>query len=132
MRRDQRKGIFCLEGDWWGVKDFTTVEPVLRLLETAERAALAESVNLFGEENVNAQIKQNIALPSRKILMKILDNLYGFLGTAGLADDLTMLSIERVPVKDKQKRTSKTIAHKKKKQKPTRKKPKKEKPTKKK
>ncbi len=35
MRRDQRKGIFCLEGDWWGVKDFTTVEPVLRLLETA-------------------------------------------------------------------------------------------------
>ena len=35
MRRDQRKGIFCLEGDWWGVKDSTTVEPVLRLLETA-------------------------------------------------------------------------------------------------
>lgn len=30
----QRKGIFCLEGHWWGVKDKTTVEPVLRLLET--------------------------------------------------------------------------------------------------
>jgi hypothetical protein len=28
------KGIFCLEGDWWGVRDRTTVEPVLRLLET--------------------------------------------------------------------------------------------------
>ena len=32
--KDQRKGIFCLEGHWWGVKDTTTVEPVLRLLET--------------------------------------------------------------------------------------------------
>ena len=32
--RDQRKGIFCLECQWWGVKDRTTVEPVLRLLET--------------------------------------------------------------------------------------------------
>ena len=32
--KDQRKGIFCLEGHWWGVKDKTTVEPVLRLLET--------------------------------------------------------------------------------------------------
>lgn len=29
-----RKGIFCLEGDWWGVKDKTSVEPLLRLLET--------------------------------------------------------------------------------------------------
>ena len=29
----QRKGIFCLEGDWWGVRDRTTVEPVFRLLE---------------------------------------------------------------------------------------------------
>ena len=26
-------GIFCLETDWWGVKDRTTVEPVLALLE---------------------------------------------------------------------------------------------------
>lgn len=33
-RKDQRKGIFCLEGPWWGVKGKTTVEPVLRLLET--------------------------------------------------------------------------------------------------
>ena len=32
--KDQRKGIFCLEGQWGGVKDKTTVEPVLRLLET--------------------------------------------------------------------------------------------------
>ena len=30
----QRKGIFCLEGHWWGVKGRSTVEPVLRLLET--------------------------------------------------------------------------------------------------
>ena len=29
------KGIFCLEGDWWSVKDKTSVEPLLRLLETA-------------------------------------------------------------------------------------------------
>ena len=33
-KKDQRKGIFCLEGHWWGVKGKTTVEPVLRLLET--------------------------------------------------------------------------------------------------
>ena len=33
MRRRTRKGIFCLEGDWWGVKDRTSMEPVLRLLE---------------------------------------------------------------------------------------------------
>jgi len=26
------KGIFCLEGDWWGIKDQTTVEPALELL----------------------------------------------------------------------------------------------------
>ena len=32
--KDQRKGVFCLEGPWCGVKDKTTVEPVLRLLET--------------------------------------------------------------------------------------------------
>lgn len=32
--KNQSKGIFCLEGHWWGVKDRTTVEPVLRLLET--------------------------------------------------------------------------------------------------
>ena len=30
----QRKGIFCLEGHWWGVKGTTSVEPVLRFLET--------------------------------------------------------------------------------------------------
>ncbi len=29
-----KKGICCLEGDWFGVKDKTSVEPVLRLLET--------------------------------------------------------------------------------------------------
>jgi hypothetical protein len=28
------KGIFCIEGDWWGVKDSTTVEPVLQLLRS--------------------------------------------------------------------------------------------------
>ena len=33
-KKDDRKGIFCLEGDWWGVKDRTSVEPTLRLLET--------------------------------------------------------------------------------------------------
>jgi hypothetical protein len=26
------KGIFCLETDWWGIEDGTTVEPVLQLL----------------------------------------------------------------------------------------------------
>ncbi len=34
MKKSKRKGIFCLEGDWWGVKDTTTVEPVLKLLES--------------------------------------------------------------------------------------------------
>lgn len=33
-KKNDRKGIFCLEGDWWGVKDRTSVEPTLRLLET--------------------------------------------------------------------------------------------------
>ncbi len=33
-KKDQRKGVFCLEGQWWGVKDKTTVEPVLQLLAT--------------------------------------------------------------------------------------------------
>ena len=33
-KKDQKKGVFCLEGPWWGVKDRTSVEPVLRLLET--------------------------------------------------------------------------------------------------
>ncbi len=32
--KDQRKGIFCLEGHWWGVKGKTSIEPMLRLLET--------------------------------------------------------------------------------------------------
>ena len=37
-RRDQSKGIFCLEACAWfgGLKDRTSVEPVLRLLETAK------------------------------------------------------------------------------------------------
>ena len=34
--KSDRKGIFCLEGDWWGVKDRTSIEPTLRLLETAD------------------------------------------------------------------------------------------------
>ena len=33
-RKDQKKGVFCLEGPWWGIKDKSSVEPVLRLLET--------------------------------------------------------------------------------------------------
>lgn len=33
-KKDQKKGVFCLEGPWWGVKDRSSVEPVLRLLET--------------------------------------------------------------------------------------------------
>lgn len=33
-KKDQKKGIFCLEGHWWGVKDQTTVEPVLTLLNS--------------------------------------------------------------------------------------------------
>ena len=34
-RKNQTKGVFCLEeSGWFGVKDKTTVEPVLRLLET--------------------------------------------------------------------------------------------------
>ena len=32
-KKDQKKGVFCLEGPWWGVKDRTSMEPVLRLLE---------------------------------------------------------------------------------------------------
>ena len=37
-RRDQSKGIFCLEACAWfgGLKDRTSVEPVLRLLETTK------------------------------------------------------------------------------------------------
>ena len=31
---NKKRGIFCLEGDWWGVRDKTSVEPLLRLLET--------------------------------------------------------------------------------------------------
>ena len=27
------KGIFCIEGDWWGIRDTTTVEPMLQLLQ---------------------------------------------------------------------------------------------------
>ena len=33
-KKDQKKGIFCLETHWWGVKGKTTIEPMLRLLET--------------------------------------------------------------------------------------------------
>ena len=33
-KNNEAKGIFCLEGEWWGVKDTTSVEPVLRLLQT--------------------------------------------------------------------------------------------------
>ena len=33
-RVDDRKGIYCLEGDGFGKKDGTSVEPALRLLET--------------------------------------------------------------------------------------------------
>ena len=32
--KSDKKGVFCLEGDWHGVKDRTSVEPTLRLLET--------------------------------------------------------------------------------------------------
>ena len=32
--KSDTKGIFCLEGDWRDVKDRTSVEPILRLLET--------------------------------------------------------------------------------------------------
>ena len=31
---NKKKGILRLEGDWWGVRDKTSVEPMLRLLET--------------------------------------------------------------------------------------------------
>ena len=30
----KKKGVFCLEGDWWGARDKTSIEPMLRLLET--------------------------------------------------------------------------------------------------
>lgn len=33
MPTSRAKGVFCLETDWWGVKDSTTVEPVLQLLQ---------------------------------------------------------------------------------------------------
>lgn len=29
-----RHGIFCLESEWWGARDTTTVEPVFKLLES--------------------------------------------------------------------------------------------------
>jgi hypothetical protein len=32
--RKRSHGVFCLEGDWWHVKDKTTVEPALALLQT--------------------------------------------------------------------------------------------------
>ena len=35
-RKNRKKGIFCLEGKWYGYKDKTTVEPVLRLLELTD------------------------------------------------------------------------------------------------
>lgn len=31
-RRNRNRGVFCLEGDWWHVKDKTTIEPALELL----------------------------------------------------------------------------------------------------
>lgn len=31
-RATYKHGVFCLEGDWWGAKDATTVEPALELL----------------------------------------------------------------------------------------------------
>jgi hypothetical protein len=31
-KKHKPKGIFCLETEWWGTKDRTTVEPVLQLL----------------------------------------------------------------------------------------------------
>ena len=34
MKKARTKGIFCLECDWWGIEDKTTVEPVLNLLQT--------------------------------------------------------------------------------------------------
>ena len=33
-KKAQKKGVFCLEGPWFGVKDRTSMEPVVRLLET--------------------------------------------------------------------------------------------------
>ena len=42
-RLEARLGVFCLEGHWWGVKGKTTVEPVLRLLETSGPAAQSTS-----------------------------------------------------------------------------------------
>lgn len=33
-KKEQYKGIYCLETEWFGRKDKTSVEPVLRLLET--------------------------------------------------------------------------------------------------
>ena len=45
-KKDQKKGIFCLEGHWWGVKGKTTVEPVrsrfLLRARSPDRAAAAE------------------------------------------------------------------------------------------
>jgi hypothetical protein len=36
--REQTKGIFCLEGDWWGdLKKPASVEPMLQLLESADQ-----------------------------------------------------------------------------------------------
>lgn len=36
MAKTKVHGIFCLETDWWGVKDRTTIEPVLQLLNTVD------------------------------------------------------------------------------------------------
>ena len=40
MPKTKKKGILCLEGDWWGLRDSTTVEPVLMLLQRYSGSAV--------------------------------------------------------------------------------------------
>ena len=46
----QRKGVFCLEGHWKGIKDKSTVEPVLRLL-----GGLSDYQTLYRHYNVGTR-----------------------------------------------------------------------------
>ncbi len=34
------KGIFCLEGDWWGIRDTTTVETMLQFIQKSGRVPI--------------------------------------------------------------------------------------------
>jgi len=37
--RKRGRGVFCLEGDWWGITDTTSIEPALELLKSSGQRA---------------------------------------------------------------------------------------------